>query len=1009
MLISRQQGIKRIAEILTASGLFTPDEIRMVFDYFEWNSDEALKLGHRDLDGVKKELLAEQLWFVRNEMAPMAVRAGNLYFALGVVDADNCLPDVCWVNKAAASTPVKMVSTFVYNMSMEYAERIREPHLRMLMNIARNDPEIIKEAYESRKDVKKDEPDNIILLTVYFLLKYPQVSPQDQTEDFAEFLKRQKCSKKETEQEHALMRQYEELLIQNFSKIYGTFADEKKPSRQALDEIERALREGKVDDRIRKLALTDTSNKRRSTYLDELWKYTIGLAFINFSLSARLKDVASVCIAANADEMLFVINRIDMRGDFRDRGGNFDKIFCIDAPTLINCAVAVCNENILKEQFGRNREIYLNCMETKNLESYFFMSQVTGQVDAAFHKEREQPELARQQKRLMDVFTSAMDVPKREEMKKYLSGETDVKALYLLAEKIRPGADLVWPWNCMGHYRKGYGYDNLCKRCEAAMMVCGGFDLYCRDYLFDCNYMYEEVVVDKDRMKELFRAMEEEQLTLSSRLSGFLQISDAVQYEKKVLKAFTDVGKEIFGVYLEMQTDGMLEAFRRAEVPGRIFGLQVLAGNKKLPADIICSFASDKSKEVREALVDILSKSKVYERNVREMLASQKVVEREVAVKVLVKWAGNKSGEKYVPVLKEVLEKETSAKIRTLLAGVIPVDVQEPAKEDRKTAKESKKAAVKDKKTLQDIDIVKELHKGNKKRFLAWAYETPFPKVHNKTGEEAEEEYLQAILLAYAAMSLKDVMVSEDDMEAGKKALESGGPLFVNSIAASLAQALNEEEFATYAGELLERWIAGGSDTRKRWVLYAAALHGNAETTERICQKLPEWAADSKTVAVEAIQALVFGLTPRGLLFVDGIARKKYKVKGTRDAAEKTLKAVAARLGTTREGLLDRTVPDFGFDDQMRRLFDYGKRKFFVTINAAFETEVFDETGKKLKKLPAPGKQDDEKKAAAAYEEFKQLKKQIKEAASSQKMLKCVPERYFSEIVMQLDSAMEDN
>lgn len=54
MLISRKQGIERITEILTASGLFTPDEIRMVWDYFDWNSDEALKLGYRDLDGVKK-------------------------------------------------------------------------------------------------------------------------------------------------------------------------------------------------------------------------------------------------------------------------------------------------------------------------------------------------------------------------------------------------------------------------------------------------------------------------------------------------------------------------------------------------------------------------------------------------------------------------------------------------------------------------------------------------------------------------------------------------------------------------------------------------------------------------------------------------------------------------------------------------------------------------------------------------------------------------------------------
>ena len=39
-----------------------------------------------------------------------------------------------------------------------------------------------------------------------------------------------------------------------------------------------------------------------------------------------------------------------------------------------------------------------------------------------------------------------------------------------------------------------------------------------------------------------------------------------------------------------------------------------------------------------------------------------------------------------------------------------------------------------------------------------------------------------------------------------------------------------------------------------------------------------------------------------------------------------------------------------------------------------------------MKNLPAPGKRDDEKKAAAAYEEFKQMKKQMKEVIASQTM-----------------------
>ena len=54
-------------------------------------------------------------------------------------------------------------------------------------------------------------------------------------------------------------------------------------------------------------------------------------------------------------------------------------------------------------------------------------------------------------------------------------------------------------------------------------------------------------------------------------------------------------------------------------------------------------------------------------------------------------------------------------------------------------------------------------------------------------------------------------------------------------------------------------------------------------------------------------------------------------------------------------------------------------------ITPSLEFEVFDESGKKLKNLPAPGKRDDETKAKAAYEEFKFMKKQLKTTAASQK------------------------
>lgn len=90
----------------------------------------------------------------------------------------------------------------------------------------------------------------------------------------------------------------------------------------------------------------------------------------DFALSARLKNVASVCFALKADEMFKVVDEIDMRGDFNDRGGNFDEIFGIDSTTLIRCASDMRKTTILQEQCRHNRETYLACMDDIDFLDY---------------------------------------------------------------------------------------------------------------------------------------------------------------------------------------------------------------------------------------------------------------------------------------------------------------------------------------------------------------------------------------------------------------------------------------------------------------------------------------------------------------------------------------------------------------------------------------------------------------------------------------------------------------
>lgn len=994
MMNSGERGLATILDVFIDSQLFPSDQIKIMEDYFDGKADAVSlgKLEEQNLSTMETTLMGELRWLIRNGMDEDAVRAANVYFAIGGASECNCYPEDIYSEDCCvfAEEPEKRVTLFATYISEQY-DRMREPYLRQLMDMAHNDPEIVKKAYELKK---KGAKSCIVLLTVYFLLKYPEINPEDRVDDFSKVLARQGCPEQEAAEETALMRRYEDLLIENIDEVYNHnhFTQNMRPEKE-MDEIREAIRNGRIDENILKLAAMEDSRRNiNGDYIDGNWRCRMGMAFINFSLSARLKDVLTICFAARTNEMFFSISYLDMRGDLDKIGGRLDEIFGIDAKILMRCAAVLGKENILKEQFQRNREAYLACMDSANVEYYAFMSGIIKQVDAAFYKEWEHIELARQQEELMNVFTRYMEPQTAERVKKYLRGEADVKDLYDMAGDRDIFEDVTnrnaRHFEPMNRYRKAYGYDTLCKRCEAALMAYVGFNGYqFRDYLL------EDEKLKPERVREFLQAMEEENVTLSSQLNGFLSICNDTEYHsKKMYQTLISVGKEIFGEYLEKHHDEMVEEFKKTDVKGRIFGLQVLALNAKQYMDDLVFYAGDKA-EIKSALVEVLSRAKDCEGKVIKLLSSDKAAERELAVKVLAQWkmdegqSMDEKQSKYTSLLMDTLSKEKSVKVRTLLESVLPAEaVKQPEEKN------------------DSPDIVKELHRGNKKRSLAWAYDAPFPKVHKKDTSVADEEYLQAILLAYSAMSLKDglalerifedgmsskdsILLEDDAVREGSIAAEKGMASYnVCPVAAALALALEEKEFAVYAEELLDRWIAAGADSRKRWVLYVAAIHGNSDMPERLNQLVREWASKgSYTIAVEALRAMALSLRPKALEIVDGISRK-FSPARIKAAAWKALRTAAAWAQTTREGLLDRTVPDLGFDERAQRCFDYGERKFTAKITANFEIEAFDEKGKKLKSLPAPGKQDDEAKAAAAYEEFKQLKKLLKTVAEFQTM-----------------------
>ncbi len=246
---------------------------------------------------------AEQAADYVGDMEPALGRMGRQYLEELMNIADN--------------NPEVIKDAFGY---IEQYKQERFKDMKEVMKVTDTDPKLLKEGYGYIEDCKDKhttnsggcegrflicDADNIKLLTVYFLLKYPDVKPEERMESLEERLKRQGCPKEEAAQEMELMHWYEDLLIRNFRQIYF----HQKPPKAVTDQIEEAIRNDRVDDKIRKLARESRTDK----YLNVDWKYYLGMSAIHFALSARLKNLVSVCFALKADTMFAVIDEIDMR------------------------------------------------------------------------------------------------------------------------------------------------------------------------------------------------------------------------------------------------------------------------------------------------------------------------------------------------------------------------------------------------------------------------------------------------------------------------------------------------------------------------------------------------------------------------------------------------------------------------------------------------------------------------------------------------------------------------
>lgn len=448
---------------------------------------------------------------------------------------------------------------------------------------------------------------------------------------------------------------------------------------------------------------------------------------------------------------------------------------------------------------------------------------------------------------------------------------------------------------------------------------------------------------EKERILDMLIS---ENLPMATRFLAYEGIYDAYYSDKEKINLENSIVEKMIS-YKESWDGKYEKCCLKGGVFTRKVYLRYLEGineNDKCK-DRIFAMASDSSKEIRKYVVDILSKHKEYEDDVLNLLKAKKQAIREVAVDILAIWGAGS----YTDILLKAQENEKSEKLAEKISGIVNVAGISIEKENKE---------------ISLPQIVENLHKGGRNKKILWLYETPNKVVHLKAGGEADEKYMQALLLSYANMTT----------------------LGINQNAIRLAKELKEEELSQYAMGIFQKWQEAGAEAKKKWVLYFTSIHGGHSMMEVLLHCIKEWAENSRgAIAGEAVRALVLNGSPEALMHVDNMAHK-FKYKQIKNAAIEALDNAAEEFGITTEELADKIVPDLGFNESMERIFDYGIRKFKVYLTPSLEIEIFDENNKKRKSMPAPSKKDDEEIAKQSNTEFKQMKKQLKSVIAMQKL-----------------------
>lgn len=240
-------------------------------------------------------------------------------------------------------------------------------------------------------------------------------------------------------------------------------------------------------------------------------------------------------------------------------------------------------------------------------------------------------------------------------------------------------------------------------------------------------------------------------------------------------------------------------------------------------------------------------------------------------------------------------------------------------------------------------------------------------------------EKLPPLLLEKAALSGEDQILFLKSL----KASDFGN---LHPLANVVGKFVTEKSLADFLWKLFETWLEEGGANKENWAMKALGFLGNDDIALKLASLIRVWPGESlHQRAVLGLNCLRAIGTDTALMQLNGIAQK-LKFQGLKKQAASFMEDIARSRGLSREELEDRIVPDCDLDENGKRVFDFGVRKFEFALGPDMKPMIRGEDGKLKTDLPKPNSKDDPETSEAAIVEWKRLKKQIREVVNIQSL-----------------------